>query len=115
MNKKTGLLKVMGKGDYHSFLVCTDRSLRTMAKKLNLSHQRISFYSARKSFVQLGFDLGISLEILEYCSGQTMKTNRPIFSYAQVMSRHADEAIRRIINYVKNPAVLTDDRVNTTN
>ena len=115
MNKKTGLLKVMGKGDYHSFLVCTDRSLRTMAKKLNLSHQRISFYPARKSFIQFGFDLGISLEILEYCSGQTMKTNRPIFSYAQVMSRHADDAIRRIINYVKTPAVLTDDRGNTTN
>ena len=44
-----------------------------------------------------------------------MKTNRPIFSYAQVMSRHADDAIRRIINYVKPPAVLTDDRGNTTN
>ena len=114
MNKKTGLLDVMGKGDYHSFLVCTNRSLRTIAKTLHLTHQRISFYSARKSFVQLGFDLGIPLEILEYCSGQTMKTNRPIFSYAQIMSRHADDAIRKILDYIKeHSAVLTDDGMQT--
>lgn len=114
MNKKTGLLDVMGKGDYHSFLVCTNRSLRTIAKTLHLTHQRISFYSARKSFVQLGFDLGIPLEILEYCSGQTMKANRPIFSYAQIMSRHADDAIRKILDYIKeHSAVLTDDGMQT--
>lgn len=51
----------------------------------------------------------------KYCSGQTMKANRPIFNYAQVMSRHADDAIRRVIDYMKNPAVLTDDREKITN
>lgn len=101
MDKKTGRLKVMGKGDYHSFLVCTNRSLRTIAKTLGLSHQHISFYSARKSFVQHGFDMGISIEILEYCIGQTMKTNRPIYNYYKVMARHADEAIRKILDNLK--------------
>lgn len=103
MNPKTGRLDVMGKGDYHSFLVCINRSLKTIAKNLNLSRHRISIYSARKSFVQHGFDLGIPLEVLEYCIGQSMKKNRPIFSYAKVMITHADAAIRKILDNIKNP------------
>ena len=50
------------------------------------------------SFVQHGFDLGVSLEVLEYCIGQSMKSDRPIFNYLKVMRRHADEAIRKIID-----------------
>lgn len=110
MDAKTGRLDDSIKCRYSSYISLINRSLQKIAKRLHLSHQRISFYSARKSFIQYGFDLGIPLEILEYCSGQTMKANRPIFNYAQVMSRHADAAIRRVIDYVKNPAVLTDDR-----
>jgi len=29
----------------------------------------VSFYSARKSFVQHGYDLGIQIETIEYCIG----------------------------------------------
>lgn len=109
INKKTGRLEIMGKCRYDTYIGCIDRSLKTLAKKLNLSHQRISIYTARKSFVQHGFDLGIPLEILEYCTGQTMKYNRPIFNYAQIMSTHADNAIRKILDNIKEPASLTDD------
>ena len=56
------------------------------------------------SFVQHGFDLGISLEVLEYCIGQSMKNDRPIFNYLKVMRKHADEAIRTILDALK-----TDD------
>ena len=55
------------------------------------------------------FKAGYLLEILEYCVGQTMKANRPIFNYAQVMSRHANEAIRKILDNIKHTAVLTDN------
>lgn len=101
MNKKTGHIEMQGKGDYHSFLTSVNRSLKFIAKDAGLSRQDISFYSARKSFVQHGFDLGISLEVLEYCTGQTMKSNRPIYNYYKVMARHADEAIRKIFDNLK--------------
>ena len=110
MNEKTGRLDVLGKRDYNTFVLCLNRSLKIISRHLNLSRQRLCFYSARKSFVQHGFDLGIPLEVLEYCTGQTMKTNRPIFNYAKVMSYHADAAIRQIIDNIKEvPAILTDD------
>lgn len=50
------------------------------------------------SFVQHGFDLGISLEVLEYCIGQSVKSNRPIFNYLKIMRRHTDNAMRMIFD-----------------
>lgn len=44
---------------------------------------------------------GVPLEVLEYCIGQSVKRNRPIFNYVKVMRRHADEAIRKILDNVK--------------
>ena len=111
MNAKTGRLEILKDRDYDTFMLCFNRSLKTIAKNLELSQRRMCFYSARKSFVQHGFDLGISLEILEYCTGQTMKTNRPIFNYAKIMSTHADAAIRKIIDNI-NPTILSDNGEN---
>ena len=71
-----------------------------MADKLELN-KRVVYYSARKSFVQHGFELGIPLEVLEYCIGQSMKKNRPIFNYIRIMRRIADETIRKILDNVK--------------
>lgn len=61
---------------------------------------KFTLYSARKSFVQYGLDLDFQLHVLEYCAGQTMKSDRPIFSYGKVMKSHADEAIRKIIDHL---------------
>ena len=76
-------------------------SLAWLAEQLGIT-KRISFYTARKSFVQHGFELGIPLETLEYCIGQTMKSNRPIFNYVKIMRQHADLAIRQIIDNLLN-------------
>ena len=115
MDAKTGRLKVMRNVLYGSFLSMVTKSLKNVAKKLQLSKTDINFYSARKSFVQIGFDLGIPLEILEYCVGQTVKTNRPIFNYAKIMSRHADEAIRKILDELKTSPSITDEEGNSKN
>jgi hypothetical protein len=65
--------------------------------------KRLTFYSARKTFCQFGFELGIPLYILEYAIGQTIKdaSNRPIFNYIKIMRAQADAAIRSIIDYSK--------------
>lgn len=73
------------------------RKMEAVAKLAGIQ-KRVIFYSARKSFVQHGFDLGISIETLEYCIGQSMKTNRPIFNYVRVMRNHADVAMRKIFD-----------------
>ena len=49
----------------------------------------------------LSEQLGISLEVLEYCIGQTVKSNRPIFNYLKIMRRHADNAMRQIFDALK--------------
>lgn len=103
MNPKTGHIAEVSDSKYNTFLGLQNRAIKRAAEKLGIN-QRISFYSARKSFVQHGFDLGIPLETLEYCVGQSMKTNRPIFNYVKIMRQHADVAIRQILDNLKeNP------------
>ena len=61
------------------------------------------YYSARKTFSQFAFDLGVRTEIIEYCIGQSMKENRPIYNYVRVMQKQADLVIRKVINYAEHP------------
>ena len=101
MNPKTGKLADIKEKDYPSFMCGVHYNIKATAKALGIT-KRISFYTARKSFVQHGFELGIPLETLEYCIGQTMKSNRPIFNYVKIMRQHADLAIRQIIDNLLN-------------
>lgn len=99
MNKKTGHLDFGTNGSYDTFKNIVTRDIKRIAEKAGIKDwKRCCFYTARKSFVQHGFDLGISLEVLEYCIGQSMKSDRPIFNYLKIMRRHADNAIRMIID-----------------
>lgn len=98
-NRNTGRLDFGYKFSYKNFLRFVTRGIKSLAEDLNLQDsKKVCFYSARKSFVQHGFDLGISLETLEYCIGQSVKQNRPIFNYLKIMRRHADVAIRTILD-----------------
>lgn len=82
---------------YENFRKYIGRELKRLAKVLRIK-KRVVYYSARKSVVQHGFDLGISLEVLEYSIGQSVKKNRPIFNYVRIMRGHADAAIRQILD-----------------
>ena len=85
---------------YRNFNRYIARTLNKIGKKIGI--KRLCYYSARKSFVQYGFEIGIPLEVLEYTIGQSMKQNRPIYNYIRIMKKHADEAIRKIIEYTNN-------------
>jgi site-specific recombinase XerD len=101
MSPKTGKLDFGTNGNYDTFKNIVTRDIKRIAKKLGIRHaDKVCFYTARKSFVQHGFDLGISLEVLEYCIGQSMKADRPIFNYLKIMRRHADNAIRQILDHL---------------
>lgn len=97
MNPKTGHILDVTESQYRTRLNSIDTDLRNIAADLGIT-RKVSFYTARKSFVQHGFELGIPLETLEYCIGQSMKVNRPIFNYVKIMRQHADLAIRQILD-----------------
>lgn len=90
-------------GKFNTFGKCYSVIARKMEELAHIARidRRVVYYSARKSFVQHGYDLGISLEVLEYCVGHSMKSNRPIFNYLRIMREHADKAIRTILDNIK--------------
>ena len=97
---KIGKLDFGYKYTYDNFRKYVTHEIVRLGERLGIQ-QHVVYYSARKSFVQHGFELGIPLETLEYCIGQSMKANRPIFNYVKIMRKHADEAIRKILDNLK--------------
>lgn len=94
---KSGMLNFDYNFSYENFNRYVGRTLRKIGKEIGI--KRLCYYSARKTFVQYGFELGIPLEVLEYTIGQSMKQNRPIYNYIRIMRKHADEAIDKIIKF----------------
>lgn len=86
--------------DYEQFRSFVTKSLNRIGEMLNFE-KRLMFYSARKTFCQFGYEIGVPLYILEYAIGQTIKdaNNRPIFNYIKIMRKQADQAIRSVIDY----------------
>lgn len=85
---------------YEQFRSFVTKGLNKIGEDLGFE-KRLMFYSARKTFVQFGQQLGIPLYVLEYAIGQSIKdaNSRPIFDYMKVMRFQADLAIRKIIDY----------------
>lgn len=85
---------------YEQFRSFVTKGLNKIGEDLGFE-KKLMYYSARKTFVQFGTNLGIPLYILEYAIGQTIKdkNNRPIHDYFKVMRPQADMAIRTIISY----------------
>ena len=94
---KNGKLNFGYKLSYDNFRKYVTKEIIRLTERIGIE-KHVVYYSARKSFVQHGFELGIPLETLEYCIGQSMKANRPIFNYVKIMRKHADEAIRKILD-----------------
>lgn len=86
--------------DYEQFRSFVTKGLNKIGEVLEIEN-KLMYYSARKTFVQFGQQLGIPLYVLEYAVGQSIKdaNNRPIFDYMRVMRFQADLAIRAIIDY----------------
>ena len=85
---------------YEQFRSFVTKGLNKIGEVLGFE-KKLMFYSARKTFVQFGQQLGIPLYVLEYAIGQSIKdaNNRPIFDYMKVMRFQADLAIRKIIDF----------------
>lgn len=73
------------------------RHINKVSANANID-RKVSYYSARKTFAQHGYDVGIEIEKIEYCIGHSMKNNRPIFNYVRIMQEHADKVFRAIFD-----------------
>ena len=87
-------------GKYSSYKQIYSLVFRHINKVTELSgvKKKVTYYSARKTFAQHGYDLGIQIEKIEYCIGHSMKNNRPIFNYIKIMQEHADKVFRAVLD-----------------
>lgn len=92
-----GFLKFGPYESYNKVYSLIYRYLTRIAREAGITSS-ISYYSARKSFAQHGYNIGIQIETIEYCIGHSMKSNRPMGNYIRVMRSHADIAMRRIFD-----------------
>jgi len=97
-----GKLVWPGKRDYQLVISYMNNCFALLKKELGIK-SRFSYYSGRKTFSQFAFMIGIKTEVIEYCVGQSVKSNRPIYNYVRVMQRQADAAIQKVIDYTVKP------------
>ena len=102
MDKRTGKLDFGYKFTYHNFSQYVTYSLGDLAEELNID-ERVTFYSARKSFAQYASEIGIPDGIIDYCLGHSDKSKGVIRYYTKVRQKQADMAISRVIDYVNIP------------
>ena len=107
MNKNTGRLDFGYKFSYHNFSRYVSRSIGELAESIGIK-EKVVYYSARKSFAQYAFNLGVPDGIIDYCLGHSDKRRGVIRFYAKVRKQQADAAIAKVIDYVNNPEKYED-------
>lgn len=93
-----GTLKLFGKVGYKSTFV----SGMGMVARGEVGIPQMTFYSARKSFAQHAFQLGISESVIDYILGHSLSAGRKssIYSYIKVTPAMASEAVRKVIDFI---------------
>lgn len=79
---------------------CTDdfitRQMNVLRRELGIPN--LVFYSARKSFSQHAFELGVSTQVIDYILGHSLRAHGIIYHYVSVKPEMATEAIRKVID-----------------
>lgn len=64
--------------------------------------KRLIFYSARKTFSQLAFELGVNTSVIDYILGHSMRSSGScLYHYITVSPEMATEAIRKVLDSLK--------------
>lgn len=91
IKKKDGKLAVPRKSQH--FIT---HHMSVLRKKLEIPN--LVFYSARKSFSQHAFELGVSTQVIDYILGHSLRSHGIIYHYVAVKPEMATEAIRKVID-----------------
>lgn len=85
------------------------RGLEIISDLTGIDKQRLTFYSARKTFAQLANELMIKDSIIEYCLGDSVSTTGKVIGhYINVNQRMADKAIRKVFDAVASDKSLEE-------
>lgn len=107
MDRKTGKLDFGYKYTYHNFSQYVGYCIKEVAALAGVKN-RVTFYSARKSFAQYASELGVPDGIIDYCLGHSDRRRGIIRYYTKVRQKQADIAICRVIGYVEEPEKYKD-------
>jgi len=79
---------------------CIEASVHRYREHFNMP--KLTFYSARKSFAQHAFNLGISESVIDYILGHSLGSNKNtmLYSYIKVTPEMATEAIRKVCDFI---------------
>ena len=86
------------------------KAITQLAKDLKLP-EKVTFTSARKTFAQFAYDLGVQDTIIDYCLGHSSHNRGVVAYYAKDTIKHAKIVIERVLGYVDNPTEY-DDYIN---
>lgn len=81
----------------HSFL---DAHMRTLSKLTGI--KQLIYYSARKSFSQHAFDIGVETSVIDYILGHRVdKGGTSLYNYITVTPEMATNAVRQVLDNLK--------------
>lgn len=83
---------------YRNFCHYVSRIFRMLMDDLGLDN--VLMYSARKTWAQIAMDIGVGESVIDYCLGHSDSKRGIIRYYTKVRSRMADDAVRRVLEYV---------------
>lgn len=102
--------EIIGRLSVDGTLRVNGRPLTTEKMRFHISKLRdmlgidnLMFYSARKTFSQIAFSLGISTSVIDYILGHSLGSSRGscLYHYISVTPEMATEAIRKVLDFVK--------------
>lgn len=83
---------------YRNFCHYVSRIFRMLMDDLGLDN--VLMYSARKTWAQIAMEIGVGESVIDYCLGHSDSKRGIIRYYTKVRSRMADDAVRRVLEYV---------------
>lgn len=88
--------------DKDGVITCTEPTAQMRKLRNILGIDNLIFYSARKSFAQHAFSLGISESVIDFILGHALgKGGSCLYSYIQVTPDMATRAIRQVLDNLK--------------
>ena len=79
--------------------------MRYRLKKLSSEfglEKNLTFSTPAKTFSQFGCMVGIPEDVLRYCTGLNVDVHSPVYNYVKVVNSHADDAVRKVIDYIND-------------
>ena len=95
-----GCLRVWDNPNVNTFEASLSLYMKRIAALAGIKY--LIYYSARKSFSQHAFDLGISTSIIEYILGHKLNSHgTSLYSYVNVTPEMATAAVRKVLDNLK--------------